>query len=314
MPDFVAEAVPLLPELVRLRRALHRSPEVGLDLPQTQQAVLAEIDGLGLEVHRGSETTSVTAVLHGDTPGPAVLIRGDMDGLPVEEETGLEYASNNGAMHACGHDLHTAGLVGAARLLAGHRRELRGDVVFMFQPGEEGYAGASVMIREGLLEVTGATPIAAHAIHVAPGPMGVFHTRRGPLLAGSSNLHITVHGKGGHGSRLEASTDPVPAVAEIVLALQAMVTRRFSVFDPVVLTVTQLSAGQAINVIPAEASLAATVRTLSRRRPWTRSLPRPGSSPTASQPPTAAQPRCDSRCSTRSPAPTRRRPSKRWRP
>ncbi|MBG0741402.1 amidohydrolase [Paeniglutamicibacter antarcticus] len=263
MKSFREDAGELLPDLVRIRRLLHSNPEVGLVLPDTQQTVLAEIDGFGLDVHTGTDTTSVVAVLHGERPGPTVLLRGDMDALPVSEETGLEFASTNGRMHACGHDLHTAGLIGAARLLSARKADIAGDVVFMFQPGEEGYGGAAVMIKEGLLDVTGSRPVAAYAIHVGPGPMGVFHTRRGPFLAGSNELRITVHGEGGHGSRPESARDPVPAVAEIVTALQTMVTRQFSVFDPIVVTVTQLSAGQAINVIPPHASLGATVRTLS---------------------------------------------------
>lgn len=257
------EAQSLLPDLVALRRDLHRNPEVGLHLPRTQQAVLDALQPLGLEVHRGVATTSVVAVLHGGAPGDTVLLRGDMDALPVAEETGLEYASTNGAMHACGHDLHTAGLVGAARLLSQHREELAGDVVFMFQPGEEGDGGAAVMIEEGLLDVTGRRPVGAYGIHVVPGPRGTFATRPGPLMAGANELHITVHGAGGHGSQPQSAKDPVPALVEIAAALQTMVTRRFSVFDPVVLSVTQLSAGDAVNVIPPSASLGATVRTLS---------------------------------------------------
>lgn len=135
-PDFAADAVAILPDLVALRRALHADPELGLDLPRTQQKVLDALEGLPLEITTGTRTTSVVAVLRGGRPGPAVLLRGDMDALPIEETTGLEFASTNGTMHACGHDLHTAGLVGAARLLSERRDELHGSVIFMFQPGE----------------------------------------------------------------------------------------------------------------------------------------------------------------------------------
>lgn len=187
-----------------------------------------------------------------------------MDALPVVEETGLEYAAENGNMHACGHDLHTAGLVGAARLLSAHRDELHGNVIFMFQPGEEGLGGAGYMLREGLLDATGDKPIAAYALHVwAQAAKGVFQLRPGTMMASSNQLHITVYGKGGHGSMPATTVDPVPVVAEIVLALQVYVTRRVDVFDPVVVTVTQLEAGVAINVIPNSARLGATVRTLS---------------------------------------------------
>ncbi|MBC7679524.1 MAG: M20/M25/M40 family metallo-hydrolase, partial [Pseudorhodobacter sp.] len=142
-------------DLVALRHTLHEHPEVGLDLPVTQRTVLAAIDGLGLEVTTGTSVSSVTAVLRGTRPGPAVLLRGDMDALPLQERTGLQFSSKvDGATHACGHDLHTAMLVGAARLLAAHRDALAGDVVFMFQPGEEGWDGAGRMLDEGVLEAT----------------------------------------------------------------------------------------------------------------------------------------------------------------
>jgi hippurate hydrolase len=222
------------------------------------------LSGLPLEISTGKEVTSVVAVLRGGAPGPTVLLRGDMDALPVVEETGLEYAAENGNMHACGHDLHTAGLIGAARLLSAHREELRGNVIFMFQPGEEGLGGAGYMLREGLLEASGDKPIAAYALHVwSQAAKGTFQLRPGTIMASSNQLHITVRGKGGHGSMPDRTVDPVPVVAEIVLALQAYTTRRVNVFDPVVITVTQLEAGVAINVIPNTARLGATVRTLS---------------------------------------------------
>src|SRR3712207_2552617 len=154
-------------ELVELRHTLHRRPEVGLQLPQTQETVLQALDGLGLEVSTGTELSSVTAVLRGGKPGPAVLLRGDMDALPVQEETGLDFSSEiDGAMHACGHDLHTAMLVGAARLLSAHRDALAGDVVFMFQPGEEGWDGAGYMLREGVLDAAGSRVSSAYGMHV----------------------------------------------------------------------------------------------------------------------------------------------------
>jgi hippurate hydrolase len=262
--ELVTAAASLLPDLVDLRRRMHRDPEVGLDLPRTQRLVLDALARLDLEISTGADVTSITAVLRGDHPGPTVLLRADMDALPLAEETGLPFASVTGTMHACGHDLHTAALIGAARLLATRRASLRGDVVFMFQPGEEGYDGAAAMIDEGVLRASGRMPVAAYAAHVVPGPAGRFSTRRGALMAGTADLRIEMHGAGGHGSQPHTAIDPVVAIAELVTALQVMVTRRFSVFDPVVVTVTQLAAGSAINVIPASASLGATVRTLSR--------------------------------------------------
>ncbi len=264
MVDLVAEGAGVAPGLVELRRELHRIPEVGLQLPKTQAMVLDAVAGLPLEVSTGKELTSVVGVLRGGQPGPTVLLRGDMDALPVVEETDLGYAAENGNMHACGHDLHTAGLVGAAQLLSAHREELHGNVLFMFQPGEEGLGGAGYMLREGLLGATGDKPIAAYAIHVwSQEASGIFQTRPGTIMAGSNQLHITVRGKGGHGSSPDKTIDPVPVVAELVLALQTYATRRMNVFDPVVITVTQLEAGVAINVIPNTARLGATVRTLS---------------------------------------------------
>lgn len=253
-------------ELVKLRHALHRRPEVGLQLPQTQETVLQALDGLDLEVSTGSELSSVTAVLRGTRPGPAVLLRGDMDGLPVQEETGLDFSSEiDGAMHACGHDLHTAMLVGAARLLSAHRDALAGNVVFMFQPGEEGWDGAGYMLREGVLDAAGARVTSAYGMHVmaAMNPRGQFTTRPGTLMAASDELRVTVRGAGGHGSAPHLGRDPVAVAAQLVGDLQTMVTRRFDVFDPVVLTVGMFHAGTKRNIIPDEATFQATVRTFS---------------------------------------------------
>lgn len=264
MADLRTEAQLLLPELVRLRRAIHAEPELGMALPLTQAKVLAALASLDLEVTTGTALGSVAAVLRGGRPGPTVLLRGDMDALPMRERTGLDYAADADAMHACGHDLHVAGLVGAARLLHAHRAELAGDVLFMFQPGEEVGDGAAAMLGEGLLGLSGSTPVAAYGIHVVPGEHGVFSTRPGPIMAGSLELVVTVTGRGGHASAPHLTIDPVPVVAELVTAMQAFVTRRFDVFDPVVLTVTQLGAGGAArNIIGDAATLGASIRVLS---------------------------------------------------
>lgn len=176
-PSFTEDAHEMLDELVELRRDLHRHPEIGLHLPRTQARVLEAIADLGLEITTGKGLSSVVAVLRGGKPGKTVLLRGDMDALQLQEQVEIDYASTNENMHACGHDLHTAGLVGAARLLAQHRSDLPGNVIFMFQPGEEHPGGAAPMIDEGLLEVTGEKPIAAYALHVVAGPRGVFMSR-----------------------------------------------------------------------------------------------------------------------------------------
>ncbi|SMX71595.1 hippurate hydrolase [Brevibacterium sp. 239c] len=262
-PDFRTEAQGLQDDLVTLRRTLHAHPELGYQLPFTQRTVLDELAGLGLEITTGESLTSIVAVLKGGRTGPAVLLRGDMDALPVAEDTGLEYASTNGNMHACGHDMHTAGLVGAARLLAAHRDELPGSIVFMFQPAEEVEGGAEPMIDEGLLEAAGVPVVAAYGIHVEADERGRFTTKGGPLMAGFADLNLKIHGAGGHSSQPQATRDPVPAVAEIALALNTMVSRSFDIFDPVVVSVTQLEGAQASNVIPDSAKLTASIRYLS---------------------------------------------------
>ena len=253
-------------EMVELRRALHREPELGLDLPLTQDRILAALDGLPLELSVGRGLTSVTAVLRGGRPGGAVLLRGDMDALPVQETTDVEYASTvDGRMHACGHDMHVAGLVGAAKILCEMREELHGDVVFMFQPGEEGYSGAQKMIEEGVLDAAGKPLDAVYAIHVASNTLtqGLLATKSGVVMSASDAVKVTVRGVGGHGSTPHTAKDPVPAVCEMVTALQNHVTRTYDVFDPVVITVGKLNAGSQSNVIAASAEFEATVRSFS---------------------------------------------------
>jgi hippurate hydrolase len=269
------DAEAIAPELVRLRRDIHREPEIGLHLPGTQSKILAALEGLPLEISVGTALSSVTAVLRGGgagaaggpaAGGPVVLLRGDMDALPVAERTGLDYASQtDGVMHACGHDLHVAMLAGAARLLAARQPDLPGTVVFMFQPGEEGHAGARQMIDEGVLDAAGQRPVAAYALHVASSelPAGVCSTRPGPMLAAAEVLEVTVRGHGGHGSQPHLAADPIPVACEMVTALQTLVTRKFDVFDPVVITVGSFHAGTTDNVIPDEASFLATVRSFS---------------------------------------------------
>ena len=275
------EAAGISGEIAELRHAIHREPEIGLDLPKTQAKVLDALDGLPLEISTGQGLSSVTAVLRGrgrggrppgqagrgGRPGPAVLLRGDMDALPVTEETGLPYASATpGVMHACGHDLHTAMLAGAARLLSARQAELPGTVIFMFQPGEEGYAGARRMIDEGVLEAAGERPVAAYGLHVTSQrlPCGTFSTRPGAMLAAADQITVTVRGRGGHASTPHRAADPIPVACEMVTALQTLVTRKFDVFDPVVITVGSFHAGTTDNVIPDEAAFLATARSFSQ--------------------------------------------------
>ncbi|NHA67512.1 M20 metallopeptidase family protein [Phycicoccus flavus] len=258
------------PDLVALRRRLHRAPEIGLDLPDTQAAVLEALADLDLEVSTGRGLSSVVAVLRGGAPcdgeRPVVLLRGDMDALPVAEETDVPYRSERaGVMHACGHDLHVAALVGAARVLAEQRERLVGDVVLMFQPGEEGEAGARDMLAEGLLEAAGRRVDVAYAVHVtsAEHARGTWWGRPGPIMAAADEVHVVVRGRGGHGSAPDRARDPVPVACETVLAWEVALTRQFSVWDPVVLTVGAIAAGTKDNIIPDDARIAATLRTFS---------------------------------------------------
>jgi amidohydrolase len=263
--DLLAAAGALQSDTVALRRRLHRRPEIGLELPETQRAVLAALDGLPLKITTGTAVSSVVGVLDGGRPGRTVLLRGDMDALPMPEDTGLDFASEvPGAMHACGHDTHVAMLVGAARLLAERRGELAGRVVFMFQPGEEGWGGARLMLDEGLLDAAGAAVDSAHALHTTTHyATGVVAIRRGPAMASSDTLRIVVHGRGGHASNPSEALDPIPAACAIVPAIQTMVTRRVSVFDPAVVTIARISAGTTDNVIPETAEMLGTMRALS---------------------------------------------------
>ncbi|NKR65252.1 amidohydrolase [Rhodococcus hoagii] len=255
-----------IPDLILLRRELHRNPEVGLDLPWTQARILAALDGLDLEISTGSATTSVTAVLRGGAVRggvrPAVLVRSDMDALPVEEATGLDFASRNGAMHACGHDLHMAILVGAAHRLAARRDALAGDVVFVFQPGEENWGGALAMLAEGVLDAAGRRADAALGLHVFSYhlPHGVFGMRRGAMMSASTTFTVRFHGSGGHGSAPQTARDPIVAAAEFVTTLQTAITRSFGMLTPVVATVGQISGGHSGNVIPDTAHVSGTAR------------------------------------------------------
>lgn len=259
-----AEVDALVPELVALRRTLHANPELGLHLPLTRAAVLEALKPLELELTLSESSSAITAVVRGARRGPAVLLRADMDALPIVEQTGLDYAATGEAMHACGHDMHAAALVGAARLLHARREELAGSVVLMFQPAEELGIGAKLMIDEGVLSAADEPIEAAYAIHVVPGKRGVFSTRGGTIMAGSMSLHVTLRGRGGHASAPHLTVDPVPALTALVRDLDVFQTRRFNSFEPIVLTVTQLAAGgEAVNVIGDTARLGATIRVLS---------------------------------------------------
>jgi hippurate hydrolase len=260
----IAEARGIAERITDLRRAIHAEPELGLQTPKTRDKVRAALAHLPLEWREGPSTTGLVAVLKGGAgAGRSVLLRGDMDALPMPEETGLSFASTiPGTMHACGHDAHTAMLAGAAELLCARAGSLAGEVRFMFQPGEEGFHGARCMLDDGLLDPL---PDAAFALHIMPtAPHGLVAGRAGPLLAAADMLEIVVEGRGGHASMPHQTRDPVPVACEIVTALQAMVTRQFDAHDPVIVTITKIEAGTAHNVIADRVTLGGTMRTLSR--------------------------------------------------
>ena len=270
-----ADADTILLDIVDLRRRLHRCPEIGLQLPRSQAILVEALQGLRLESRLGRTTTSVTAIIEGTgKPDPldaraadrTIVLRADMDGLPLTEETDLAFASETpGAMHACGHDTHVAMLMGGARLLLARRDQFSGRVVLMFQPGEEGYHGARYMIEEGLLEgIEGRPGSAAFALHISTRyETGTLNLRHGPLLAAADRLLMTIRGRGGHASSPHLAIDPITVAAQLILALQVMVTRTVDPFDPAVITIARVSSGTTNNIIPETAEIEGTMRTLS---------------------------------------------------
>ena len=263
--ELLQEASSYAETLSTIRRELHQIPEFGLDLPKTQARILQSIEGLG-EITLGKSLNSIVLVIRGAMPGPTVLLRADMDALKVVEETGVEFASTNGYMHACGHDLHMAAGIGAAHLLHTHKDKLKGNVAIWFQPGEEGHHGADVMIEEGALMASGEKPIAAYGLHVFTSlPLGAIACKPGALMASAGDLHATFYGSGGHGSMPWLSKDPVTPMVEAISSLQVMLNKAFDQFDPVILNVGWIRAGDdaTTNVIADSASFGATVRTFS---------------------------------------------------
>jgi amidohydrolase len=266
--DLLEAGGALLDDAVELRRRLHRQPELGLELPKTQAAILEALDGLPLTVSTGTTTTSVVATLDGDRDGPTILLRGDMDALPMPEDTGVDFSSEvDGAMHACGHDSHVAMLAGAAKLLVERRADIAGRVLFMFQPGEEGFGGAKYMLDEGMLGTDSTRrPTAAFAIHQTPNmPSGLVAAKGGAQLASADVLEITITAEGGHASMPHLACDPVPIACEIGVAIHTMITRTVDVFDPAVVTIGKIRAGTTNNVIPETAYLLGTIRAVSER-------------------------------------------------
>lgn len=251
------------PELTAVRHDLHAHPELGLDVPRTAEVVAALLASWGIDVHRGVGGHGVVGVLRQGNGGRSIGLRADMDALPIVEATGVAYGSkNSGTMHACGHDGHTVMLLGAARYLA-ETRDFNGTVNFVFQPGEEGAGGALAMLEDGLFERFPCDEI--FGLHNRPGaPVGQFSITPGAAMAGGAFFDITITGKGSHGARPEESVDPVMTACQIGTALQSIVARNVPPRDMAVVSVTQIHAGDAYNVIPQTAKMSGTVRTMKR--------------------------------------------------
>lgn len=248
-------------KMVSLRRDIHREPELGYDTEKTAEKVVAALDGLPLEIQTRVAENGVVATLKGGGDGPTVGLRADMDALPIHEETGLDFASEaDGKMHACGHDGHTSMLVGAAHVLCGMREKLNGTVKFFFQPAEEGGGGGKVMVEEGALE--GVDRI--FALHLWPGlPFGMASTKGGPVMAAADAFEMEVRGTGGHGAMPHLASDAVVMSAHIVAAMQTLVSREVDPTEPAVVSVGEIGAGTAFNIIPETARIGGTVRTVS---------------------------------------------------
>jgi amidohydrolase len=259
-PDFRREAEKLFDYMVEQRRDFHRHPELGFQETRTSGIVADTLQQLGLEVQRGVGQTGVVALLEGAKPGPTIMVRFDMDALPIQEENLLDYASQNpGVMHACGHDGHTTMGLALAKILTHYQEEMAGAIKFVFQPAEEGMGGAFAMIADGVLQ--NPRPDVALAMHLwTPEEFGKVRVVEGPCMASSSVFTLTVQGHGGHGAAPHLAVDPILAAAQIVSGLQSIVSRNVNPQDSVVVSIGQFSAGTTFNVIPDRAILKGTVR------------------------------------------------------
>lgn len=261
MVDFLNEAYALFEYTRQLRRDFHRHPELGFQEVRTAGTVARELNQLGLEVTTGVGKTGVVGLLEGAQPGPVVLLRFDMDALPIQEETGADYASvNPGLMHACGHDGHTAIGLTVARILESQRRSLTGMVKFVFQPAEEGLGGAEAMIVDGVL--TNPKPDFSLALHLWNyKPVGWLGIAPGPLMAAAELFQMRISGRGGHGAAPHLAIDPLVAAAQIITALQSIVSRNVAPLKSAVISVTAVQGGEAFNVIPSTVEMKGTIRT-----------------------------------------------------
>ncbi|MEP2891016.1 M20 aminoacylase family protein [Tateyamaria sp.] len=252
------------PDMTAWRQHLHTIPELSFDCPKTSAFIKERLAEIGVdEVHGDIAQTGVVAIINGQGDGPTMGLRADFDALPITEETGVAYASTHpGQMHACGHDGHTAMLLGAAKYLT-ETRSFSGRVALIFQPAEEGGGGGEVMVQEGIMDIFNIKDV--YAIHNAPGKVfGKFHTRAGPIMAAADTFHITITGKGGHAARPHDTVDPVVAACAVVTALQTIVSRNHKPLDQLVISTTQIHTGTTDNVIPETAYINGTVRTFDK--------------------------------------------------
>lgn len=260
MIDFLSEAQELFEYTRDLRRDFHRHPELGFQEVRTAGIVARELTDLGLEVSTGVGKTGVVATLEGGSQEPVVLVRFDMDALPIQEETGAEYASQTpGIMHACGHDGHTAAGLAVARMLDARKGELAGTVKFVFQPAEEGLGGAKAMVADGVLE--NPRPDLSLSLHLwNDKPVGWIGVTPGPTMSASDSFTVKIVGRGGHGAAPYLAIDPVVAGAQVISALQNIVARNVDPLESAVVTVTSMTGGEAFNVIPETVELKGTIR------------------------------------------------------
>jgi amidohydrolase len=261
MIDFLAQARAIEPDLIAWRRDFHRHPELRFEETRTAGIVAEHLQALGFDLQTGVGDTGVVGLLQGEGDGPTVLMRFDMDALPIQEENDVEYVSQNpGVMHACGHDTHVAMGMGVATLLAEQRSSFKGTLKLVFQPAEEGAGGAQAMIRDGVLE--NPSPDYAFGIHIdATRPVGVIAIGEGPILAAADSFRILVYGQGGHGALPEDSIDALIVATQIVNTLQTIVSRNVGLLDSALLSVCSLQAGKAFNIIPETAEMLGTIRT-----------------------------------------------------
>ena len=258
---FLDEAFAMQDEIIAFRRDFHRHPELGMQEVRTSSIVAQRLRELGLSVTTGVATTGVVGLLRGQAESPVVLLRFDMDALPIKEDTGVDYASENpGIMHACGHDSHMAVGLSVAKLLAAKRDEIPGTVKFVFQPAEEGGGGAREMVAAGVLEDP--KPDFALGMHVwNEKPVGWYGLKPGPIMAGAAQFTVTLTGKGGHAASPQNTADPVVALAQIITALQTITSRNVSPLESAVVSVSTVNAGSAFNIIPQKVEFSGTIRT-----------------------------------------------------